>query len=158
MIMVIDIKLAREKDLDEITALWYELATMHEEMMEGYDLSEDAREEWKGLMGKSLERKDMITLIAWEKEDILGFASVMLRNRAPFFKQKDMGVIMDVFVKKERRGEGIGAKLIHRAETWIKNKGVDLAIVTVAPENQGAREFWGEQGYDTYLLRQRKEL
>ncbi len=156
--MVIRIKLAQKDDLDEITVLWYELATMHEKIMEGYDLSENARDEWKELMEKSLKRKDMITLIAWERGKILGFASVMLRNRAPFFKQKDMGVIMDVFVKKERRGEGIGGKLVKRAESWIKNKGIDLAIITVAPENQGAVEFWGEQGYSTYLLRQRKEL
>ncbi len=156
--MGVRIKIACKEDLDEITTLWYELAVMHEEMMEGYDLNDDPCEEWRNLMEKSLKRDDMTTFAAWEQGQILGFASVMLRNRAPFFKEKEMGVIMDVFIRDDRRGEGIGSKLVTMAERWIKNKGIDLAIVTVAPENQGAVRFWSKHGYDTYLLRQRKEL
>ena len=152
------IRPARRGDLDEITALWYELATMHEGIMEGYDLGEEPVKEWKRLMRDCFDRKDMITFVAVEENTVIGFASVILRNRAPFFRDRHMGVIMDVYVKRERRGEGIGTKLVSGAERWIKNKGIDLTTVTVAPENEEGVKFWSKMGYKTYLLKQRKEL
>lgn len=156
--MKVKIREARKKDLDELTNLWYELARMHETIMMGYDLSKDPKKEWLAMMEENIKQDSFITFVAEVGNEILGFASATLRRRASFFTVRHMGVIMDIYIKDNRRGEGIGSLLVEVAEDWIRKKGVRLAVVTVAPENDIANEFWRECGYETYLLRKRKDL
>lgn len=152
------IREVRRRDLYHITNLWYELARMHESIMNGYDLSTQAKKEWHEMMEDNLTRDNYITFVAEDGNEIIGFASATLRRRASFFRIQTMGVIMDIYVKESRRGEGIGSELVEAAEDWIRSKGVRLAVVTVAPENSLGGDFWSGRGYETYLLRQRKEL
>lgn len=156
--MTIKIRAAKKYDLEDITDLWYELATMHEDIMNGYDLSPNPKAEWMDIMRDSFDDDNFITFVAEENGEIIAFVSSILRRRASFFKVKNMGIIMDIFVRGDRRGEGIGTSLVEAAEDWIRRKGVRLAIVTVAPENNDANDFWNGHGYNTYLLRRRKEL
>lgn len=156
--MSVEIRKAEKKDIDRISVLWYELAKMHEELMEGYELSEKPIKAWKKVMKKNFEKNNMETFIAVDDGEIIGFTNAVLKKRAPFFKIKEMGMIMDVFVKRKRRGEGVGSRLVQEAEDWIRDKDFKVAVMTVAPENKGAVKFWKENGYSTYLLKQRKDL
>ncbi|MBS3817348.1 MAG: GNAT family N-acetyltransferase [Candidatus Thermoplasmatota archaeon] len=156
--MSIEVRKAEEKDLDEVVEMWYDLATDHEKMMEGYDLSENARENWKDFVEKGLERNGMCTFVAEDEEELLGFLNVIIRERLAIFKETEIGMILDVFVKEERRDEGVGSKLTERAERWIDEKGVNVAVITVSPENEGGVKFWDDRGYETYLLKKRVEL
>ncbi len=156
--MNIRVRKARKEDLYELANLWYELARMHEKIMKGYNLSKDPKKQWLGMMEENIEEENYTTFVAKDNNEILGFASATLRKRASFFSVRYMGVIMDIYIKENRREEGIGSLLVQAAEDWIRRKGVRLAVVTVAPENDIANEFWSECGYETYLLRKRKEL
>ncbi|MGM0509846.1 MAG: N-acetyltransferase family protein [Thermoplasmatota archaeon] len=152
-----NIRQAKMEDIDDLAELWYDLATMHEDIMEGYELSEDPKSAWTEMMEDFIENPNWRTFIA-EDDGIVGFVTVGLRKRADFFRRQKMGMIMDLFVKEDRRGEGIGTALVSASESWIKEKGFEVAVLTVAPENQGAVDFWKEHGYRTYLYKQRKEL
>lgn len=156
--MTINIREAKVKDLTALSFLWYELAQMHDEMMKGYDIVDNPRKKWVELMKKNMEEGYFKTFIAEEDEGVLGFVSVSLRRRAPIFKVRDIGTIMDVIVRKDRRNEGIGSELVDRAEKWIKEKGIDMAVLTVAPENYKGVRFWDKRGYETYLLKKMKDL
>ncbi len=160
--MPINIREAKKEDLDNVVELWYDLATMHEEMMDGYDLSEDAKDRWKDFVEDGLRREGMCTFVAEEKkeekEELIGFLNVVIRERLEIFEETEIGLILDVFIKRKNRGEGIGSSLTARAEDWIKNKGVETAVITVSPRNEGGVNFWEGRGYETYLLKKRVEL
>ncbi len=156
--MSLKIREAKRDDLDEIENMWYNLASDHQDMMRGYELSEDCRKNWRDFVEKGLDRKNMCTFIALDHGEIVGFLNVVIRERLEIFKDKYMGMILDVFVKERKRGEGVGTALTERAETWIKEKGVTVAVLTVSPENDRAVEFWEQSGYETYLLKKRKKL
>ncbi len=156
--MSIEIRKAKKEDIDEVVELWYTLASMHEDMMEGYDLSENAKEHWKDFVENGLKRKGMCTFVAEDQEVLVGFLNVVIRERLEIFKKTEIGMILDVFIKKERRGEGIGSLLTERAEKWVENKGVEVAVITVSPRNKEGVEFWEDRGYDTYLLKKRADL
>ncbi len=156
--MSVEVRELKYEDIEELTELWYELATMHQDIMQGYELSEEPRKEWKSIIEDGLEKKGMVTLVAEEKGKIVGFVNAVHRKRPAFFVRKEVGYILDLFVKEDRRNEGIGKKLVKRAERWIKDRGLKTAILTVSPENHTAVKFWEDQGYETYLLKKRKEL
>ncbi|MFP3872063.1 MAG: N-acetyltransferase family protein [Candidatus Natronoplasma sp.] len=155
--MTIEVRKARKEDLDEVTEMWYDLAVMHEDIVVGYDLSSDAKETLKGFVQDGLKRKNMCTFVA-EDEELVGFLNVVIRERLGIFEDTEIGMILDVFVREQRRGEGAGSALLERAERWIKNKGVKAAVLTVSPKNEKAVEFWEDKGYETYLLKKRAEL
>ncbi|MFO7992244.1 MAG: GNAT family N-acetyltransferase [Thermoplasmata archaeon] len=149
---------AKPDEIDKISELWYELAVMHEDIMEGYELREDPLTPWKNYIKEGMESGRLVTFVADEGGKIIGFVNVMIRNRASFFTVQKMGVIMDTFVREDYRRKGVGSALVHAAERWIKNQGVEVAVLTVAPENTSGVKFWRKKGFKTYLYKQRKEL
>lgn len=156
--MTLNIRKAKKEDLDEIVKMWYKLASTHQEMMRGYELARDCREKWRNFVKDGLDKEGMCTFVAEKDNKIVGFLNVVIRERLGIFEDTHIGMILDVFVKEEKRDEGVGSQLTKRVEKWIKNKGVDIAVLTVSPKNERAVKFWEEMGYDTYLLKKRKEL
>lgn len=156
--MTLNIRKAKKEDLDEIVEMWYKLASAHQELMRGYELAEDCRGKWRKFVKDGLDKEGMCTFVAEKDNKIVGFLNVVIRERLGIFEDTHVGMILDVFVKEEKRDEGVGSQLTKRAEKWIKNIGVDIAILTVSPKNERAVKFWEEMGYDTYLLKKRKEL
>ncbi len=156
--MKINIRQVEKEEIKNLGDMWYELASMHENIMEGYELAEDPILSWIQFIEKGTEKEGMVTLVAEKQGEIVGFVSAVLRRRPPFFSKRDIGLILDLFVKEEYRGKGIGTTLVSAAEKWIKNNDVDIAVMTVSPSNKTALNFWEELGYDTYLEKKRKEL
>ncbi|MFO7792296.1 MAG: GNAT family N-acetyltransferase [Candidatus Saliniplasma sp.] len=156
--MKLNIRQVRKYEINDLADMWYELASMHEDIMEGYELSDDPKISWTSFIKEGMEKEGMVTFVAEKDGEIVGFVNTVLRQRPPFFKKRDIGLILDLFVKEEERGKGIGSTLVGAAESWIKNRGVNLAILTVSPVNQTALDFWNERGYATYLEKKRKEL
>ena len=158
MNMTVEIRYAQEKDLLRMSKLWLDLAEMHEDLMEDYDLTENAQDEWINLMEEAMANNHVISFLAEEEGKLLGFISVSLRKRAPIFRLKNVGAIMDVVVEEGSRGKGVGTSLVLRTESWIRERGFELAVLTVAPENTGAMKFWDRLGYNTYLHKKVKKL
>ena len=156
--MKINIRQVEKEEIKKLADMWYELASMHENIMEGYELAEDPKQAWIQFLEKGTEKEGMVTFVAEKEGEIVGFVSAVLRRRPPFFSKRDIGLILDLFLKEEYRGKGIGTTLVSAAEKWIKNNGVDIAVLTVSPVNEKALNFWEELGYDTYLEKKRKEL
>lgn len=156
--MNLKVRTIREEDVEELSEFWYDLASMHEDIMEGYDLAEEPKVKWREFVKKGMERDGMVTFVAEEDDEIVGFVNVVMRKRASFFEYKEMGMILDLYVKKEKRRQGIGKKLVDISESWIRSKGVEIAVLTVAPVNEDAVGFWDDMRYDTYLQKRRKEL
>lgn len=156
--MSLDIRKAKKDDLEEIVKMWYNLASTHQDMMRGYELAEDCREKWKKFVEEGLDREGMCTFVAEKENKLVGFLNVVIRERMGIFEDTYIGMILDVFVKEEKRGEGVGGQLTNKAERWIKKKGVNVAVLTVSPENERAVRFWEDIGYETYLLKKRKKL
>ncbi|MFW5927774.1 MAG: GNAT family N-acetyltransferase [Thermoplasmatota archaeon] len=156
--MTVSIRKAEKDDIPKLADLWYKLASMHEKIMVGYDLSEDPKKAWIDFILNNFDKKSMITFIAEEGESIVGFVTVIIRNRPKIFKEPKVGMILDLIVDEDKRNRGIGSSLVDKSERWIRSKGVSVGVLTVAPENKNAVSFWEDKGYDTYLLKKRKEL
>ncbi|MFW6375751.1 MAG: GNAT family N-acetyltransferase [Thermoplasmatota archaeon] len=156
--MGINIRKAEKNDIPKLAELWYKLASMHEDMMDGYELSKNPKKEWVEFILNNYDKKSMITFMADEDDSLVGFVTVIIRERPGIFKDTKVGMILDLIVDENKRNRGIGSALVDRAEKWIKSKGVSVGVLTVTPENKNAVNFWEKKGYSTYLLKKRKDL
>lgn len=57
------------------------------------------------------------------------------------------GVVRNLFVVPERRGEGIGRALLETAEAELTDLGVDVVSLDVLAANEAAQRFYRRRGY-----------
>jgi len=156
--MGLKIRKAEKEDIPKLADLWYKLASMHEDIMKSYELSDDPKKAWIDFIGDNFDKSSMVTLIAEDNNSLAGFVTVVIRERPKIFKNDRVGMILDLIVEEDKRNQGIGSALVDKAEKWIKKKEVSVGVLTVAPENSNAVDFWENKGYSTYLLKKRKDL
>jgi ribosomal protein S18 acetylase RimI-like enzyme len=89
--------------------------------------------------------------------DIVGF--VMFGPEAEGYEQDvDRGVVRNLFVVPECRGEGVGTALLDTAERELRDLGADVVGLEVLAANAAAREFYADRGYSPHRLELEKRL
>lgn len=94
---------------------------------------------WQHRVGDSETFRRMIeetdrTVVAWDGSQVVGFARALCDGVSN-------GYISMVAVAAERRGEGIGRKLVESL------MGDDLNITWVLRAGRGSKEFWSKMGF-----------
>ena len=91
--------------------------------------------------------------IAIEDGEIVGILLCMLKSWKKYTILDRILYIDAIFVKKEFRGKGIGAKLIERAIKYAKERGAKAIILDVHSKNYRAVEFYKKIGFQDYYLK-----
>jgi ribosomal protein S18 acetylase RimI-like enzyme len=90
-------------------------------------------------------------------EDLLGF--VMFRIEQGNYEQDiTRGVVENLFVRSERRNEGIGTRLLQAAEQSLSELGVETVAVETMANNEDARRFYREHGYSPHRIELEKPI
>lgn len=55
----------------------------------------------------------------------------------------------DIFVREERRGQGIGSRAIELAWELLRRRGLETMYLEVAPANEGALRLYHRLGFST---------
>jgi ribosomal protein S18 acetylase RimI-like enzyme len=77
---------------------------------------------------------------------VVGF--VMFSTETGSYEQdRSRGVIENLYVVPDRRGEGIGTALLEAAETRLGELGADAIALDVMADNESARRFYRDRGY-----------
>ena len=96
-------------------------------------------------------------LFAAQDDGIIGF--VMFRIESESYEQDGRrGIVENLFVRAERRGEGIGAALLTAAERELTAQGVDVVALEVMADNDTARQFYRKQGYEPHRIELEKSV
>jgi GNAT superfamily N-acetyltransferase len=89
--------------------------------------------------------------------EIVGF--VMFGPEFEGYEQDvDRGVVRNLFVVPDRRGEGVGGALLDAAEGELRDLGADVVGLEVLAANADAREFYAARGYTPHRLELEKPL
>lgn len=68
------------------------------------------------------------------------------------------GVVRNLFVLPERRGEGIGSALLDAAETALRDAGAEVISLEAMADNDDARRFYAQHGYETHRVELEKRV
>lgn len=83
--------------------------------------------------------------------DIVGF--IMFTTRTGRYEETvSAGIIENLYVVPDYRGEGIGSALLTAAEESLESNGVEIITLDVMAANGAARRFYARHGYDTHRV------
>ena len=119
------------EDYDEIITLW--------KNTDGVGLR--GNDDSKGSIKKFLSKNPDTCFVAKNDDAIIG--TIMAGNDGR------RGHIYHLMVKPEYRKEGIGRKLLEKAEEGLRKEGITKAFLVVFKENNIGNSFWEEAGYKT---------
>jgi ribosomal protein S18 acetylase RimI-like enzyme len=92
-----------------------------------------------------------------ESDDLLGF--VMFSPESGTYEEDvDRGLVQNIYVVPERRGEGIGTELLASAEETLSEMGADVVTLEAMAANEAARRFYRRHGYHTHRVTLEKPL
>ena len=89
--------------------------------------------------------------------DILGFVGFSLEH-GEYGRDHARGTVSNLYVRPDRRGEGIGATLLAAAEAALADAGADVVALEALVANERARGFYTEHGYEPNRVELKKAL
>ena len=98
------------------------------------------KDDSKASIKKFLEKNPNTCFVATDKGKIIG--TIMAGNDGR------RGHIYHLMVTPEYRRNGIGEKLLKKAETGLKKEGIRKIFLTVFKTNKSGNGFWESVGYD----------
>lgn len=90
-------------------------------------------------------------------DSLLGFVGFSL-ERDGYERECTRGTVTNLFVRSDRRGEGIGSALLGAAERALAEAGADAVALEALADNDRARAFYDSRGYDAHRIEFRKEV
>ena len=104
-------------------------------------------------MGEKLKTGEYVAWIAEEDGAVIGGAGALFRLAMPSISYRETleVKIQSMYVIPERRGQGIGRKLLDAVVTNLRERGIERITLGPAPE---ARGFYEKMGFQyTPLMR-----
>lgn len=150
-----DIRPARETDIPGIRDVANRsLAASYDDVLDA-ESRQRAVEAWygteeapSGSFAEELSGDRTVVIVATEDDEVLGFAQAFLSGDSP-----RVGQIEWLHVRPDRRGEGIGDRLLEEIESALTDAGADRIESRVIEENEAGREFYEDHGYEPVQTR-----
>jgi ribosomal protein S18 acetylase RimI-like enzyme len=156
-IEIVEIEASNGPLLDKTEALFRQLYDFMKRRGLMIPLAEGGEMVWRKSMEKALGRFGHL-VAALRGCHMLGFAHGTIRLTPEYLGGQRVGYITNVYVLPEMRGQRLGRQMIARLENWFLKNRVHSFEVQVLCQNEGARQFWEELGYEKELLQLRKLL
>lgn len=126
------------------------------------DFKPESSEYFTDKMIKLAAEKDGVVFVSCDGEKVIGFISgyIDTQDQDELMEtiQAKPGVIGELFVTDEYRGQKIGKQLLEKMENYFKSKGCDIVRLAVFAPNSLARKFYEHAEYSERIIYVMKEL
>jgi ribosomal protein S18 acetylase RimI-like enzyme len=133
---------------DAVTDLWIDLVA-DQRRHGSHLLAEPNRERIREAALRGIVT-DSLLVASWDG-DLVGFVTFAVESGV-YEQDVTRGLVENVYVTPERRGEGLGSALLAAAEDHLRDRGCEAFFLEVLADNEGARRFYREAGYDAHRL------
>lgn len=164
LIMDVNIRKAKTKDVDEISGLQDKLIEYHHKLRKGEiepweELVSSHKDLWKEFAKTAIRSYKKVIFVAVDNDNkIVGYTAGMIKKNIPIFKIKKLGYINDLFVIKKYRNKGIAEKLLKTIEKWFKSKNIKYVEVSADTKNKLGQKVWHKFGFEDCRLNMMKEI
>lgn len=140
--------------VDALAELWVELA----DGQQAYG-SHLAAAPNRALVRESISRHVVTGRIRVARADdrLVGFVMFTLESDT-LERTLTRGLVENLYVVPDRRGEGIGTRLLEVAEAELRDEGATVVALDVLADNEAARKFYRSNGYEPHRLTVEKSI
>jgi ribosomal protein S18 acetylase RimI-like enzyme len=115
-------------------------------------------EGYASFIGTQLEDADKAVLVADVNGDVVGYAYAAAEGYDYMALRGPAGVLHDVIVDPERRGQGIGRLLLYAVLEFFRSRGVQRVVLSTAEQNKGAQRLFANVGFRRTMIEMTLEL
>jgi len=145
---------AVEDDVQALSDLFWDTVSAapfyisHGEMQMGVAVEEgvlavDGKVKWQRYIAGKISASDSNVLVSEADGVIMGFVVVETATDG----DRPFGVICDLVVRRESRGEGLGSVLLDAGRRWLSDRGVDAVYLESGIGNHNAHAFFEHHGF-----------
>ncbi|WP_227354067.1 GNAT family N-acetyltransferase [Haladaptatus salinisoli] len=150
---MVSVEAATSADIDRVADRWVELAR-GQRAHGSHLLADENRANVREAVARHVVEG---SLLVARDEGIVGF--VMFELQSGVYEQSaTRGIVQNVYVEPERRGEGIGSELLDAAESALVERGAEVLALEVLAANEDARRLYRERGYEPYRIELEKSV
>lgn len=138
------IRPAKKADTDTIAQLWLDFVEYHRQLDDATPhVAEGGEERYAMQIRWSIEDDYAQAYVAENNGEVIGYVYGMVMSlTAEMFIDERAGMVGDIYVKPEYRGQGVGKSLMQAMKDWFKLRGVSQYEWYVAVFNERGVRFW----------------
>lgn len=144
--MSILVRRAGRRDLKDIHGLWMRIreleANADSRLAPAKNAAQIASEHREVILGDPRTA----FFVAEDHGAVCGFLHARIEQNDPIYATERYGVIADLFVDEERRGDGIGTRLLNYCLEWFASHGLDSYRIDTPTELPLATRFFERSG------------
>jgi len=111
----------------------------------------------KNFIKKYINSKKGEVFLVEDNKKIVAYSLLIIHRDSPILENKYLGVISDIFVKKEYRNKKISSMLYEESIKWFKKNKIELISLNVNPNNP-AHKIYKKWGFFDFMINMRKRL
>jgi ribosomal protein S18 acetylase RimI-like enzyme len=104
-----------------------------------------------------LDQADAIVIVAEDGVGVVGYVYAAVEGNDWMALRGPAGVIHDIIIDPSRRGEGIGAALLHAALEALAARGVPRVVLSTATQNASAQRLFAAIGFRSTMIEMTRE-
>lgn len=155
-----NIRKAKEDDIDSICSLSNEINILHHEHMPEMFKYPSSLDQDATYWLKYMKDSDHVVFVAQRQGRVVGAISarLVLNNSAPFLVERLRCCINTIVVGNNQQKQGFGKALMNAVEAWGLERKAEVVDLDVMHFNTNARTFYEELGFEVVSYRMGKKL
>lgn len=136
--------------MDQIMEVWKEFMQYHQCIDAYYGTVKEGHFKFGEYLMERMSRADSLVLVALDGECLLGYCLCYVQPRPPVFTEQAIGILSDLAVKEDSRGEGAGGAMVEESMVWLRSEGINRVELRTSSKNVPAIEFYRKHGFWVY--------
>ena len=113
---------------------------------------------YAAFLSAQLEAPDKAVLVADDNDDVIGYAYAAVEGYDYMALRGPAGVLHDIIVNPERRGQGVGRLLLNAALEFFRSRGVPRVVLATAERNEAAQRLFASMGFRRTMIEMTLEV
>jgi ribosomal protein S18 acetylase RimI-like enzyme len=154
------IRRATPEDLPAIGKLGALLVRLHHDFDPQRFIAASPKTEagYAWFLGTQLEESNVIILVAERSDKVIGYTYASMEGWDYMALRSPAGVLSDIVVDPEYRGQGIGRLLLDATLAELKSRGAPRVVLSTAEGNDRAQHVFEQAGFRRTMIEMTREL
>jgi ribosomal protein S18 acetylase RimI-like enzyme len=114
--------------------------------------------DYASFLGRQLDNPESVVLVAEDSGETIGYAFATIEGYDYMALRGPAGVLQDVIVDPERRGRGVGRRLVAATLAYLRSRGAPRVVLSTAARNRPAQRLFESAGFRPTMIEMTREL
>ena len=109
-------------------------------------------------LGTQLDERNIVVLVAEQDGDVIGYTYAAIEGHDWMSLRGPAGVLHDIVVDPERRGQGVGRMLLDATVERLESLGAPLMVLSTAERNEMAQRLFARAGFRRTMVEMTRDV